>query len=147
MNQELDNRLRHMRPSLFLVAPLTYCICWGYAVVNILLGVGLFEFYQPVAPIAIANILTYPQWGVLFFLAGIIGVYSLLTNRWKLAQNIQFVGVLIKSVWAIALVVRCFSEPSTLVITAIWLFLTFIQVVTYIFFVPKPNSGEKKYEH
>lgn len=134
--------LNRVRPRLYEVAPLTYSICWGYAVINILLGAGLYLLYSPQVPIAVANIFSYRVWGILFAGLGFLGVYALIKNEWKVSKNILLAGLVIKAVWAIALIARSVVEPQSIVITLVWLFFAYIQAVTYIFFTPKIN-GDK----
>lgn len=133
----LEQAMRKIRPSLRIVAPLTYYICWGYALVNILIGIGLFLLQHPAAPIAVAEILSYKEWGFIFIAIGVIGLHGLLGNRWNLTRNVLLAGILVKSIWMIALIVRSIIVPETTLITAVWIFLAYVQVLTYIFFIPK----------
>lgn len=136
-------RLQGARPKLSLVAPLSSYIAWAYVFVNVLLGLGMIFLYNTtVAPIAVASILNYPQWGMLFLVASIVGAYALIKNNWKLVRNIQLYGIALKSFWAVALIVRCFAYPQTILITAVWIFLAYVQIGLYIHFIP-PLSGGK----
>jgi hypothetical protein len=135
--ESIGHQIKSVRPSLYAVAPLTYCICWGYAVANVLLGAGIFFLYETTVPLAVANIFSYQVWGIIFMSLGFSKAFGLLTNNWQLVKQLQFGGLMVKSIWAIALVIRCFSAPPTIVITVIWLFFAFIQAVTYIYFIPK----------
>jgi hypothetical protein len=83
----IEQQLRSVRPALRHVAPLTHAICWGYAVINIAIGFGLFFLYETRVPIAVANILSYPQWGVVFLALGAYAAYSLWTNNWSANQT------------------------------------------------------------
>jgi len=138
---ELQQALKDARPKLSMVAPLTAAICWGYVVVNMVLGLGMYFLYEnTVAPIAVARMLTYDQWGVLFFGLGVATAFFLITNNWKATRNAQLVGLLFKAVWAAALIARCFEAPVTILITAVWVFFAYIQAVTYIHFLPIPKG-------
>lgn len=132
------------RPRLSTVAPLTYAICWGFAVVNILLGLGMFFLYQTPIPLTVANILSYQQWGILFLGVGVLSIYTLLRNYWWATKNLMFAGLTLKAVWAVALIIRCIDAPPTILITAVWLFLAYVQAVTYIYFLPKNGAGKKE---
>jgi hypothetical protein len=131
-----NKRLKQARPSLFKVAPLVYCICWGFAIVNLLIALGMATFVAT-KPIAIAQLLTYRQWGAVFGLLAIVGAYSLSSNNWKLARNVMLAGLAVKAVWLVALIARAFIVPSTLLITAVWLFIAYVQALTYVYFLPK----------
>lgn len=137
----IKQKLKSARPRLSKAAPLTYYICWGYAVTNIFLGTGMYFLYDPSAEIAVANILSYQMWGLLFTMLGLGTAFFLLTNNWKATRNSQLFGLALKCIWAIALLVRCFIEPGTLVITSIWLFFAYIQAVTCYFFIAKNGGG------
>lgn len=130
--------IHKVRPKLSLVSPLVSYICWGYAAVNVLLGLGMYFLYlkNPVVPIAVANIFSYQVWGIIFAGLGIITAFGLVTNNWVVTKNTQIVGVLVKTIWLIALIIRCFISPQSILITAVWFFLTYIQVGVYLYFLP-----------
>lgn len=144
--EELQQAIKEARPKLSTVAPLTAAICWGFVVVNIVLGLGMYFIYTTtVVPIAVASILSYESWGLIFFGLGIITAGFIFSNNWKATRNAQLAGLLIKSIWAIALIVRCFEEPRTILITAVWLFFAYIQAVTYIHFLPIPKGNNNEH--
>jgi hypothetical protein len=93
--------------------------------------------------LSIASILSYPAWGALFMLTAIVGTYSLVTNNWKLCRQALILGIFLKSIWGIALIVRCIEAPQTILITAIWIFFAYIQTLTYVFFYPPPGTGNR----
>lgn len=103
----------------------------------------MYLLYRPTVPIAVANILSYQMWGIVFTGLGCVAVYALLRNEWKLSRKLLLIGLAAKAVWAIALIYRCFIEPQTIVITVVWLFFAYIQAVAYIFFTPKINGVTK----
>lgn len=142
MTSAIEQELKRARPRLHSVAPLTYSICWGYAVINILLGIGMYFLYETTVPLAVASILSYEVWGIIFAVLGLIGVHFLMTNSWKGIKRMQLAGLFVKAIWAIALLIRCISAPQTIVITLVWLFFAYIQFATYIYFIPKNMRGE-----
>lgn len=127
------------------IAPLTLSLCWGFAVINILLGYVLATSFETNVPLAVANILTYQQWGVLFIALGVIGAFGLITHRPFLVKNTQLASVLVKAIWEAALVIRCFIVPQSLVITLIWGCLLYVQMMVYIHFqtIPGASHGAK----
>lgn len=133
---ELESKILAARPSLWSVAPVTFLICWGYVVINVIIGLGMIFLYSTPIPLAVANILPYPAWGILFLVAAIVGAYGLIRNDWGVARNTQLYGLLLKAVWAVALVIRSFIAPASILITAVWLFFVFVQAVIYIYFIP-----------
>jgi hypothetical protein len=132
----LRAKINRARPPLYTVAPLSFAILWGYAVINIAIGTFMIILYPSGDPIEIANVLPYLAWGIIFLLLGILTAYGLLRNLWDLTRNTQLAGVTVKTIWLIALVVATIHSPKTILITIIWLFFAYIQVVTYIYFVP-----------
>jgi hypothetical protein len=129
------------------VYPLTLSLHWGFAVINLLLGIGLFTLYHTTVPLAVANILTYDQWGIVFFLLGVITTWFLVTHRPNLVRKTQLVGVTLKAIWLIALIMRCFIAPQTIIITLVWGFFTYVQMMLYIHFGTQPGprvtNGDK----
>jgi hypothetical protein len=136
-----EAKIRQVRPKLSTVAPLTSLICWGYAVINVALGLGLFFLYNTPVPIAIANILSYQGWGTIFFLLGLLAIRGLLVNNWNFVRHLQMAGLVVKLIWLIALIFRCFIAPASIVITLVWLFFAYIQAAVYIHFIPN-DLGE-----
>lgn len=123
------------------INPLAQAICWGFAVVNILLAFGMFFFVKPTVPIAVANILSYQAWGLVFLALGAAMAYTLVQRRWWTLRRVELACVLVKAIWLVALLLRCLETPSTVLITVVWGFLAYIQAVLYVFFFPTPASG------
>jgi len=139
--EELQQALKEARPKLSTVAPLTAAICWGFVVVNLILGLGMYFLYSTtISPIAVASVVSYQVWGIVLGGLGVVTAYFLLSNNWNATRQSQLAGLLLKSIWAIALVVRSFEEPRTILITAVWLFFAYVQAVTYIHFLPIPKG-------
>ena len=120
------------------MSPLTRSICWGFAIVNTLLGAAIAGFYKANVPLAVANILSYDQWGIVFFILGVLGIFALITNRTELVLHTQIASVGIKGIWLIALLVRSITAPQTATIALVWLFFTYIQIMVCIHFGPAP---------
>lgn len=123
------------------IPPLTLSLCWGFAVVNTLLGVGLATLYHTTVPLAVADILTYQQWGAVFIALGLVGAFALTTNRTGLVRQTQLANVLVKAVWLAALAIRCLSYPQTIIITLVWAFFAYVQMMVYIHFQTMPDAG------
>lgn len=116
------------------IPPLTASLCWGFAVVNIMLGIGIALLYETTVPLAIANVLTYQVWGLIFIALGVVGAFALYTGRVKLIKNIQLLSVLVKAIWLAALAIRCIFYPQTIIITLVWAFFVYVQIMVYIHF-------------
>ena len=50
-----------LSPTTARLSPLTASLCWGFAVVNVLLGIGIALLYSTPVPLAVANILSYDE--------------------------------------------------------------------------------------
>lgn len=135
---ETARKLKALRPSLWLVSPLTAAIVLGYGIINILLGVGLFSYVNPSpnALFAIINsVMTYQVWGSIFIVLGLFKLYSLAMNNWRMMRISLIIGIVVKSIWAIALFFR-YLDGGSILLLIIWLFFAYVQLVTYINFTP-----------
>jgi hypothetical protein len=131
-----DGWLGKVRPRLRIADAKTYYISWGYAIVNIVLGLGMFFLYETRIPLVVVNVLSYKQWGVLFLILGMLKAYSLLSNRWNMIKQLMILGLILKIFWGIALVIRCIIAPQTILITGVWLIFLYVESVIYIYFLP-----------
>jgi hypothetical protein len=142
MTKDLEKAIKIARPNLKVVTPLAHAILSIYALFNIALGISFIlalDQARITAPLLIVNdIFTYDFWGFVFVSIGILKIYSIKTNTWKLSRQTLLVGVATKATWAIALIVRSITSPGTWLVTIMWLALALIQIATFIFFMP-PN--------
>lgn len=138
---DIEAHIKAARPGLHSIAPLAYSICWGYAATNIILGLGMFFLYETRVSLAVASLLSYPAWGVIFVGLGLGKIYGLTQNNWSFTKHMLMGGLIVKSVWAIALIIRCITVPQTIIVTVLWLFFAYIQAATYVYFIPKKYSG------
>lgn len=143
----LAQQLREARPKLRVVSPLAFWIVFIMGVFNILLGLtlmyGIDRNRLSASLIIVNEFSSYTVWGVIFIVLGIVKLYSLKLNNWKLSRQTLIIGVAIKAMWSIALVFRIFISPGTVFITLCWLCIAAMQMATYIFFMP-PNIGKYK---
>lgn len=144
----LEKQILKARPSLKVVTPLAFWIIVVYAVFNILLGISLFfaiDQTKITASLIIVNdFFTYRFWGIVFIAIGILKLIALKTNNWSLSRKSLLVGVSIKAAWALALIFRSITSPGTWLVTIIWLALSAIQVITFIFFMPPGVTSNKQ---
>lgn len=136
----LEHQIKAARPRLKTVSPLAHWIVIALAAFNIVFGLSLFTAFDAnrySAPLLIVNnIFTYQFWGLVFMGLGVLKIYSVYTNNWTLARNSLIGGVSVKAAWAIALTVRSFVSPGTLLVNFMWITLALIQMGTYIYFMP-----------
>lgn len=138
---EITRTIKQARPALKVVSPLVAKIIVGFAVLNVILGLSLlFKLGYTKSSLVIAPTeIAFQIWGGVFILLGLTKAIAYKMNNWRLIKNILIVAVLVKLTWAIALVVQYVSDgfvnPFLLVI---WLFITHVQAMTYIHFMPTP---------
>lgn len=149
MTKDLEKAIKLARPRMKAVTPLANSILTIYAFFNLFLGVSfilaLDQSRLSSAPLLIVNdVFTYDFWGFVFVAIGILKLYSIKTNNWALARKSLLVGVAIKAAWAIALIVRSITSPGTWLITLMWLALAFVQIATFIFFMPPSVASYKQ---
>lgn len=140
MRDKLVDQIRAARPSLRLVSPISYWFVILMGVFNILIGIAfitsLSELTNDLALRAVSKIIPFDTWGFLFILLGVAKLYSIITNSWSLARYSLLAGVLLKSVWAVALVIRSFYEEDVLFTTYMWISMAITQIICYIYFLP-----------
>lgn len=137
--REIKHKIKQLRPPLRQVAPLTWYIVLGFGALNLLLGASLV--YYPAHGLAIISQYT-PSWayGAVSFVLGLAMLYGAAHNNWKLMRRCMLFGVLLKTVWLFALFILFLHGGNTYIIS-LWLFLTYIQAMAYIFFGPLVKGG------
>lgn len=141
---EIARKLRGLRPKLKEIAPLPAAIMRGYIAVNLILGAGLMSFTNPTGvPFPIVNnVLTFQVWGMVFIALGLFKLYSYLRNDFDLMKISLVIGLVVKSTWAVALIIRAF-DGGGLLLLAIWLFFAYVQGMTYMHFIPTLTQKDK----
>lgn len=139
---EVKHQIKELRPSLRIVAPLTWYIILGFGILNLVLGLSLMK-YSFGTPLSIVSRYTpLPLYGVFFVVLGIFMLYNLQRNNWKILRRLLLCGLLIKTIWLYALVVRSFQGGNAIVLS-LWLFITYIQAIAYIYFIPTQKGGDR----
>lgn len=132
--------IKQLRPSLRTVAPLTFWICVGYALVNLAIAAILFAIpnssvKEAVIPI-VNEIMNFKAWAVLFALTSLAFAYGLLRNHWMLIKRTLTVALVLKLIWTYALVYLIATGREEYALAALWAFLSWVQAWTIVFFVP-----------
>lgn len=130
--------------ALYKVAPLVAAICWGFAIINVCLGVGLLLVGNNTVPIAVADILSYPQWGFVFIALGAVMMFFLLTARNTRVRQTLLLGVFVKGIWLTALIINTLSDLRSIVVMFIWLFFAYIQIMTYAHFDEASRGNQQQ---
>lgn len=146
MTSKLEKQLQHARPKLKVVSPLAHWIVLVMAWFNIILGISLYfgvDEHRITASFLIVNeLLTFDFWGILFLALGLIKLFSLYSNNWKLARTSLFLGVSVKAAWAVALTIRTFISPGTVFVNILWVTIAMMQMGAYIWFLPPAEKTE-----
>lgn len=148
IKKSLKHQIEKARPKLKVVSPLAYWVVLVMGWFNIILGttfiIGI-DATRFTAPLLIVNeILTFDFWGVVFIMIGIIKLYSLKVNNWKLSRSTLFLGVSVKGAWTIALTIRSFISPGTLLLNILWVTVALLQIGAYIWFMPPSAESYKQ---
>ena len=142
-----EKQIRMARPKLKVVSPLAYWTVIVMAVFNILLGASflfLVDLSRFSAPLIIVNdLLTFRFWGIVFIAIGLLKLYSIITNNWKLARQSLIIGVSIKAAWMVALIFRVIVSPGTFFLSLLWATVALLQMGAYVWFMP-PAMGSFK---
>lgn len=138
--QEIKHQIKELRPSLRIVAPLSWYVVLGFGILNVVLGISFMIF--PVKDIAIISTYT-PSWayGIIFIALGLAMFWGMIRNSWKLMRQTLAAGLLLKAIFLYALFLLLIHGGDTYVLS-LWLFLTYIQAVAYVFFVPTHLKGQ-----
>lgn len=153
MSDKLRQQLREARPSLRAVSPVSFWFIMLMGLFNMFIGAAFIFALDPdtddVTFRAITQFIPFGVWGILFFVLGVLKLWSLKTNNWWLSRHTLLLGVVMKSSWAVALTIRTFIHPDNAFLNATWVALTITQIVCYIYFLPPteprlPNGGKAK---
>lgn len=122
-----------MEPKMIkhaILYPLISYIMRGFVAFNIILGIGLFSNVARTAQFFIINeIFTYQFWGVLFFVNGLIQLYTLIRHNDRLIRISLMSGMVLQTFWMVALAVRQFESFDSNIFL-----LTFFGLILYIKF-------------
>lgn len=146
MTSKLEKELQHARPSLRSVSPLGWWTVLIMGLFNLVLGTSLLTAIDQsriTASLLIVNeVLTYQFWGIVFIVLGLIKLYSLAVNNWKLARSSLFIGVSVKAAWMVALTIRTLVSPGTVFLNLLWVTVALLQMGAYIWFLPPAEKVE-----
>lgn len=143
MSDNTNAVLSRIRPLLRHIAPMAFWFSAGFGVFNILIGLGLYNA-KILITLQIAGVVPFRVWGILFLVLGVLMIYSLLSNNWKLTKNLNLVGIGIKLTWWLELLSELLTGTSkTPFLIIIWSLLLFFQFIVFIYFTPRVEYGRK----
>lgn len=141
--REVKGKIKELRPALREVAPLTFYICVGFGILNIVLGYSLMTTKESGGLVIVGKYAPLWLYGILFAALGVFGLVVLWRNSWNWIRRTLVFGLLYKSIWFYALVATLFHGGSVGII-GLWLFLIYVQAMTYIFFIPNMRRKNKQ---
>ena len=138
--KDIHHQITELRHRLYKVSPLVFAITGIFIGMNIVIGIVMisaFDENRVVTSLLIVNdFLTYKVWGLIFLALAAVQGFSLYRNDWSSIKKALLAGVVVKSFWAVGLVLRAIVDQGTLLIALPWITLALIQIATVIFFLP-----------
>lgn len=134
-NQDLQmENLKNRKPShLRHAAPWLFSICLAYMVSDLMIGIGFYNTSPRVSPYVIVHgIFDNHFWGLVFITVGVLWVVALLIDRRKFTRFVIVAGLIVKSFWFYALLVK--ASWTTLAAIGVWGLIFVVQLVTLIYY-------------
>jgi len=140
---DISRKIKEARPRLRTVAPLSSALTIGYSIFNIVLGTGLLSQQARTVEFFIVNeFMSYQAWGSFFIVLGVVMGSALLVNSWRFTRWSLIIGIFLKIWWLLALFVRdVFQDGNNSILLIMWAFVTFVQIVLFVNFLPKDIDG------
>lgn len=124
-------------PPFRQVSPLVYYSSWAFAVMNLFFLAPTFFFTNGNAGLALVGLVPSQLWGVVFVLLGIVMIVGLIRNNWLLIKMMLGGGLIVKAMFAWALVFTLFASFSNLGIIGVWFGMMVWQGLCIIYFTPE----------
>lgn len=146
MKYKLARELKEARPGLRSVSPVSYWFILIMGIFNLILGASFILAIDGAKLDETLNVITaiVPiwAWAVLFSGLGFLKLYALAANNWTLARYSLLTGVMLKSGWAVALMIRTLEIPDNIFLSLTWVTISLVQMICYIHFLP-PSEPRK----
>lgn len=139
----LFNRdIRRARPNLIDAAPLTFWLCVGYAIFNLILGEVIYQI-PDTSHLAVYNLLSQHIIGVAFGALGLSLLISLATNSWRSVRISLGFGLFIKALYAYSLIELGITVGFKHIdgVLTIWMMLVWVQFFMIVYFAPPFING------
>jgi len=139
----IKHKILSARPGLRRVNPPAFWFSAGFAVLNVILGIGVFLWEPTLFPVIAPNELVLHVWSGFFVLLGLGMMFSIATRRWDQIRYLMMAGMFSKVLWTIASLYRV-NEGGTLIMAVFWSALGYFQALAIIFFFPPRGGLHKK---
>lgn len=134
---DIKKRLNDARPNLSNVSPLVYKLTWAFVPMNIMIGIAIAIQKTVAQPPLITEAVDNSIWAVAFLGVAVVLAYALKLNDWKLIKHTMTFALFLKAVWGIALLIQTVrTSGDALGVLAVWLFITYVQAMCLIHFLP-----------
>lgn len=124
-------------PSFKQVSPWVYYSCWSFAMLNLLFLAPAFFFGESSAGLSLVQYIPSVMWGVVFVSFGVAMIYGLLVNNWKVIKLFLALGLIVKALFAWALVFTLFSNFANIGVIGVWFGLMVWQSLCIVYFTPE----------
>lgn len=129
--------LQMNKPSLKLVSPIVYASCITFAILNIVCLAPAFFVADSTRGLVLVGEVPSYLWGLVFLSLGCIMLAALYTNTWWLVKRVLGIGLVVKSMFAWALVFTLFASIANIGVVGLWFGLMIWQALCIIFFTPE----------
>lgn len=137
---DIQQAIKEARPKLYAVDPKSFLISWGFVIFNA--AIALYFFNTSVAELRVPGVTGLTNnyfWGFLFLSLAVWLAYSLIKNDWPAIRRAMMAGLLVKLFWSYALIVVAMQAGflRTLASMAMWFFISAVQAIVVVHFLPK----------
>lgn len=128
----VERTIKAIRPKLRDVAPQSYWITVLFAAFNIIAGVLMYNG-SILYTVKLITVIPIRLWAIAFLTLGLLMLYSIIRNNWKLTQTMHTAGIIVKSYWICELLGSWLlgSSPFALIV---WALVLGIQVIVLKYF-------------
>lgn len=138
----LKQTIREIRPSLRIVAPMTYYTILSYSIATIILCVNFQLIQQEVPEMRMIGIFDIRMWAIIFASYSVFMLMFLSLNEWKMIKKLLIIGILLKVFFLLQLLSVAITNSSAIVLSSMitWGFFAYMQFLNYKYFTPKRDS-------
>ncbi len=130
------NTIHRIRPSLKVIAPLTFNNVIMFIWLNFFLALALYSQSPNPSLVIVGSASRSYMWSGVFVILGLGHLYGLLANNWRVIRTFLAAGLFVKLIFTYALLVLGFEYGFRNVIgtLSIWAAVTWVQYFTLRYF-------------
>lgn len=140
----LKQTIREIRPSLRIVAPMTYYTILSYSIATIILCVNFQLVQREVPEMRVIGIFDIRMWAIIFASYSVFMLMFLSLNEWKMIKKLLIIGILLKVFFLLQLLSVAITNSSAIVLSSMitWSFFAYMQFLNYKYFTPKRENHD-----